>query len=125
MRVLAAEVVEIAMLRLHELDVDFHVLVPARAAGVHEELDVDAFLVHVLYACVHVPVVALGARKFGSHEAAGDTALLAGRLRFAEHARHIRTPAADGTAAQAERAELSRIGHVGPEARRGPVAVYL
>ena len=46
------------MLRPHELDVDGMVLVPARSAGVDEELDVDAFLVHVVYASVHVPVVA-------------------------------------------------------------------
>ena len=49
------------MLRAHELDVDFMVLVPARSAGIDEELNVDAFLVHVADASVHVPVVAVRA----------------------------------------------------------------
>src|SRR4051812_13486919 len=107
MWILAAEVVEITMLRLHELDVDRTVLVPARSTGIHQQLDVDAFVVHVLNASVRVPVVALRVRKLAAHESAGDAALLACRLRLPQHARHIRAPAADGTAAQAKHPQLS------------------
>src|SRR5438552_3851750 len=57
MRVFAAEVVQKAMLRPHELDVDLTVLVAARPAIVDQELDVDPLLVHVTDASVGIPVM--------------------------------------------------------------------
>src|SRR5262245_23517191 len=110
------------MLRLHELDVDSRILVPARSARIDQQLNVDAFLVHVVYASLHVPVVAFRARKFASHESAGDAGLRGSRLRLAQHARHVRSPASDGTAAKAESAANPRVGL---SARRDPVEGYL
>jgi hypothetical protein len=55
----AAEVIQIAMLRAHELDVDVRVLVPAWPASIDQELDVDALHVHIAEASVCVPVVAV------------------------------------------------------------------
>src|SRR5262245_63901979 len=59
MRVVTAEVVQKAMLRPHELDVDLTVRVAARSAIVDQELDVNALLVHVTDASVGVPVIAV------------------------------------------------------------------
>ena len=57
--VVAAEVVQIAMLRAHELDVDVGVLVPAWPASIDQELDVDALRIHIAEASVGIPVVAV------------------------------------------------------------------
>jgi hypothetical protein len=56
-RVFAAEVVQKAMWRLHALNVDGRVFVPARPAWIDQELDVDALLIHVADASVDVSVL--------------------------------------------------------------------
>ena len=117
-RVFAAEVVQIAMLRPHELDVDFWVLVPARPARIDQELDIDAFLVHVVDAAVDVPVVAVQVWRLTPHELAVGPARRGSWLRLAEHARHVRSPAADGTTAA--EAEALRVRRVVRKARRVP-----
>src|SRR5439155_23976466 len=107
-RVFATEVVQEAMLCPHELDVDFTVLVPTRSARIDEKLDVNAFLVHVADASVHVPVVAVQARRFTPHESAIGPARCGARLRLAQRARDIGAPAADGVTAP--EAEAPRVG---------------
>src|SRR5262249_59950025 len=99
MGVFAAEVVQKAMLRPHELDVDLTVLVAARPAIVDQELDVDPLLVHVTDASVGVPVIAVEVRSLGPHEPTGGPAGRGARLRLAERARDVRSPPADGCAA--------------------------
>src|SRR5262245_43949539 len=102
MRVCAAEVVQIAMLRSHELDVDLALLVPARAPVVDQELDVDPLLVHVTDASVGVPVVAEQVRSPRPHEPSRGRAGPGARFRLPEHARDVRSPATDGSAAEPE-----------------------
>jgi len=117
-RVLAAEVVEIAVLGAHELDVDGRLLVPARSASIDQELDVDALRIHVADASIGIPVVALRMRILTPHELAGGHAGGGARLCLTEHARHVGAPAADGTAAA--EAEARRVGRVVLNARRVP-----
>src|SRR5262249_4215379 len=85
-RVFAAEVVQEAMLRPQELDVDLAVLVPARPAIVDQELDVDAFLVHVADASVCVPVSAVGMRRVAPDAPSGGPAGGGAGFRVAERA---------------------------------------
>src|SRR4029079_8301248 len=91
-RILAAEVVEPAMLRPHELDIDLAVLVPAWPAGIDEELHVDAFLVHVGNTRLYVQVIGMSPWMLAPHEVAGYTGRVRSRLRLTQHARHIRAP---------------------------------
>ena len=97
------------MLRPHELDVDGPVLVPTRSTRIDQELDVNALLVHVADASVGVPVVAIQVRILSSHEAAGGPASGGARLRLAQHARDVRSPAADRIAAEAEAPRVGRL----------------
>src|SRR3989442_9120157 len=99
MRVFATEVAQKAMLRPHELDVDLTVLVPARPAIVDQELDVNPLLVHVTDASVDVPVIAVQVRSLTPHEPSRGPASRGARLRLAEHAWDVCSPAANGSAA--------------------------
>src|SRR5712691_3700552 len=96
------------MLRPHELDVDFMVLVPTRSARIDEQLDVNAFLVHVVDASVHVPVVAIQTRILTPHKSAIGPARCGARLRLAQRAWDVCAPAADGVTAP--KAEAPRVG---------------
>src|SRR6266853_349211 len=96
------------MLRPHELNVDFMVLVPTRSASIDEQLDVNAFLVHVMDASVHVPVVAVQARILTPHESAVGPARCGTRLCLTQRARDVCAPAADGVTAP--EAEAPRVG---------------
>src|SRR5712691_5651581 len=98
------------MLRPHEVNVDFPVLVPARSARIDQKLDVNALLVHVADTSVDIPVVAVQVRILTPHEAAGGPTCGGARLRLAKHARHICSPAADGIATA--EAKASRVGQV-------------
>src|SRR5262245_58414759 len=106
------------MLCPHELDVDFMVLVPTRSARIDEQLHVNALLVHVVDASVHVPVVTVQAGILTPHESTGGPTRCGTRLRLAQHARNVRAPAADGVTAP--EAEASRIGWGVLEASRVP-----
>src|SRR5262245_34827486 len=90
------------MLRPQELDVDLAVLVAARPAIVDQELDVDPFLVHVTDASVGVPVVGVEVRGLAPHEPSGGPTRGGARLRLAERARDVCSPATDVAAAEAE-----------------------
>ena len=103
MRVFATEVVQKAMLRPHELDVDLTVLVAARPAIVDQELDVNPLLVRVTDASVGVPVIAEEVRSLAPHEPSGGPASCGARLRLAERARDVCSPTTNGFAtAEAE-----------------------
>src|SRR5262245_33609945 len=117
MRVFAAEVAQKAMLRPHELDVDLTVLVPARPAIVDQELDVNPLLVHVTDASVDVPVIAEEVRSLAPHEPSRGPTRRGARLRLAERARDVSSPATDGSAAEAE---TRRVRRVVRNARRMP-----
>src|SRR5581483_9429875 len=67
MGVRAAEVVQIAVLRLDELHFEGRVRV-AGAPGVDDEVDVGPLLVHVTQACLHVVVPATLGRQVLAHE---------------------------------------------------------
>ena len=56
-RAVATEVIQIAMLRPHELDVDVGVLMAARPPGIDQELNIDALYVHIAEAPSGIPVV--------------------------------------------------------------------
>src|SRR5262249_3740302 len=107
-RVFAAEVVQEAVLGPHELDVDFTILVPARSTRIDEKLDVNALLVHVADTSVNVPVIAVQARKLTPHESGIGPARCSARLRLAQRARDVCTPAADGVTAS--EAKAPRVG---------------
>src|SRR5690349_24394509 len=97
------------MLRLHELDIDLTVLVSARRAGVDDQLNVDAFVVHVGDTSIDVPVVRIPARLLAPHEMAGHAGSGGPRLRLTQHARHVRAPPA-GTAAESKDLRRGRSG---------------
>ena len=99
MRVFATEVVQKAMLRPHELDVDLTVLVPARPAIVDQELDVNPLLVHVTDASVGVPVIAEEVGGLAPHEPSRGPGRRGARLGLAESARDVCSPTTDGFAA--------------------------
>src|SRR5262245_12724968 len=117
MRVFAAEVVQEAMLRPHEFDVDLAVVVPARPTIVDQELDVDPLLVHVADAPIDVPVVAEEVRGLAPHEPSRGPGSRSARLCLAERAWDVSSPATDGSAAEAE---TRRIRRVVRNARRMP-----
>src|SRR2546428_9272441 len=122
MRVFATEVAQKAMLRPHELDVDLTVLVPARPAIVDQELDVNPLLVHVTDAPVDVPVIAVEIRSLAPHEPSRGPGRRGARLRLAERARDVRSPATDGSAAA--EAETRRVRRDVRHARRMPSLGY-
>jgi hypothetical protein len=118
MRVPAAIVVHIAMLGPHELDVDFMILVAARPTGIDDELNVDTFLVHIRDASIDIPIVAVWMRILGPHEMPCGTVFRGRtRLRLAERARHVRTPAANVTIAQAKSFRRRLDARGGPDDR--------
>src|SRR5262249_42162312 len=83
-------------------------LVPARSARIDEQLDVNTLLIHVADASIHVPVIAVQAGILTPHESTGGPTRCGTRLRFAQRARDVGTPATDGVAAS--EAEASRVG---------------
>src|SRR5262249_58885737 len=102
MRVFAAEAAQKAMLRPHELEVALPVLVPARPAIVDQQLDVDSLLVHVTDTSVHVPVIAEEVRSLAPHEPSRGPTRRGARLRLAERARDVSSPAPAAPPPQAE-----------------------
>src|SRR5262245_11486537 len=118
MRVFAAEVVQKAMLRPHELDVDLTVLMATRPAIVDQELDVNPLLVHVTDASVGIPVIAVQVRSLTPHEPSRGPASCGARLSLTERARGVCSPTTNGFAAA--EAKTCRVRWVIRNARRMP-----
>jgi hypothetical protein len=107
-RIFATEVVQEAVLCPHELDINFRILMPTGPTGIDQELDINTFLVHVMDASINVPVVTVQPWILTPHELAVGTACCGTRLRFAQRARDICAPAADG--ATAPEVKAPRVG---------------
>src|SRR4051812_19550576 len=106
MGILAAEVGEVAVVGLEELQLDLWILV--RDDARHHQVDVDTLAVHVADACVGVPVGAARRREHLPHEVLELALCTLARTGLAEDSVLVSTPAG-AAAAEAEEMSIRRV----------------